>query len=123
MIRAPHHPLPDKRAACWCQRRDTGAERVRDIARAVWSGSQLSHGAKVLLPLWRKPVKSHPEKALIERGHRGDGGLPDRIRQDWRPSGDEPRMAAPLLEEVRVALRHLKDEIHGVRRYLDVLAP
>src|SRR5204863_8528713 len=103
-LRAVHHPLPYKSAAERPHSPDVDAEYRRDVARAMRARAKLRHRAQVVALAGREAVEAHAEESMIQRAERGRGGAGDVDLGDGRLVGDVPRVRAPLLQEVRIAL-------------------
>src|SRR5664280_239429 len=81
-------------------------------------GPEFSHRPEVLLLLWRETVEPNAKEVLVEAPNDHRFGLLDVGRSHDRPRRLVPDLVAPLLEEVRVAMRLPDDLREGVRREL-----
>ncbi len=71
--------------------------------------AQLSHRTEILFLFRCETVEANAEEALIERSHGCDGSCVNGVDIDRRCQRRQPSVTAPLLQEVRVALRDLQN--------------
>ena len=74
----------------------------------VRAGTEFRHRAQVALLRRRQPIEAHAEEALVERRNGGRRRTLDVVERDRRCSRRVPRMLAPFLQEVGIAVRVLE---------------
>src|SRR6185295_9695005 len=88
---AVDHALLEEPVPKWCHGRHLPAQRLRDVAGAMRSWPEVSHGSHVCLLSRCEPIEPHAEETLVQLCERLDRGHFDVRGFDGGPTRSVPR--------------------------------
>jgi hypothetical protein len=92
-------------------------EDIGNIRRPIRAATQRCHGHDIVSLLRCQPVKTHPEKPLIQPFNSFRRRSDHILRIDGRLPGDIPGLKAPFLKKIRISLGFIYNLVQGVGRY------